>query len=260
MTWGFVIVKCLIYIGIHLDPWWRWLPRPRPRPSDVTCFPISFSSFSYLEREDRNKRVLCWRNNVAWIFHEDACNSCRRYTHLPCLGRMQVVVVIAFLVSVGNGANVALDESGSVSVAFSNGRWQVMLKAKAYCGLVNMFASLCYMHMPNRLNQLSAHSVWEGLEHSAHLPTLFYWNQFLYFFFVNPLPSLKILHDLVDWAENPTVVARASLDNAQQTSGWMYLEVQTRENAEDKIQAKAAGIAEGYLTRQERRLTTTELN
>ena len=31
--------------------------------------------------------------------------------------------------------------------------------------------------------------------------------------------------------------------------GWMILEVQTRESSPDQLQAQAAGIAEGYLTR-----------
>jgi len=45
------------------------------------------------------------------------------------------------------------------------------------------------------------------------------------------------------------VIARGSFENAQQKTGWMYLDIETRETAEDELQAKAAGILEGYFTR-----------
>jgi len=38
-------------------------------------------------------------------------------------------------------------------------------------------------------------------------------------------------------------------DNDQTNSGWMYLEISTKESAEDYLQAEAAGILEGYLTK-----------
>jgi hypothetical protein len=64
----------------------------------------------------------------------------------------------------------------------------------------------------------------------------------------NPLP-VQISDELLDWSSNPKVVARANFTNGQLSTGWLYLEVQTRESAEDVLQARAAGIAEGYLTR-----------
>ena len=59
----------------------------------------------------------------------------------------------------------------------------------------------------------------------------------------------KVIPDLVDWDEDHTVIARANFTNAQNSTGWMILEVQTREEVPDQLQAQAAGIAEGYLTR-----------
>ena len=55
--------------------------------------------------------------------------------------------------------------------------------------------------------------------------------------------------DYLDWDEDHSIVARANFTNAQTSTGWMFLEVQTRESAPDQLQAQAAGIAEGYLTR-----------
>ena len=42
---------------------------------------------------------------------------------------------------------------------------------------------------------------------------------------------------------------RANITNAQNSTGWHILEVQTKEAAPDHLQAMAAGLAEGYLTR-----------
>ena len=41
----------------------------------------------------------------------------------------------------------------------------------------------------------------------------------------------------------------ARFANNQDTTGWLHLEITTWEGATDRNQAKAAGIAEGYLTR-----------
>jgi hypothetical protein len=59
----------------------------------------------------------------------------------------------------------------------------------------------------------------------------------------------KVFHELIDWTADETVIARANFTNAQESTGWMLLEVQTRESAPDQLQAQAAGLAEGYLTR-----------
>ena len=56
-------------------------------------------------------------------------------------------------------------------------------------------------------------------------------------------------NELLDWDADHTIIARANFTNAQSSTGWMFLEVQTREFAPDQLQAQAAGIAEGYLTR-----------
>ena len=42
---------------------------------------------------------------------------------------------------------------------------------------------------------------------------------------------------------------RANFTNTQNSTGWHILEVQTKEAAPDHLQAMAAGLAEGYLTR-----------
>ena len=54
---------------------------------------------------------------------------------------------------------------------------------------------------------------------------------------------------LIDWDEDLSIIARANFTNAQTSTGWMMLEIQTRETSPDQLQAEAAGIAEGYLTR-----------
>lgn len=59
----------------------------------------------------------------------------------------------------------------------------------------------------------------------------------------------RVIPQLMDWDEDHDLVARANFTNAQNSTGWMFLEVQTRETAPDQLQAEAAGIAEGYLTR-----------
>ena len=59
----------------------------------------------------------------------------------------------------------------------------------------------------------------------------------------------KVYPTLIDWDVDYSVIARANFTNAQNSTGWMMLEVQTRESAPDQMQAQAAGIAEGYLTR-----------
>ncbi len=58
-----------------------------------------------------------------------------------------------------------------------------------------------------------------------------------------------MLPGLISFSSDPTVVAVANLTNSQVETGWMYLEVQTDEAKADEMQAFAAGIAEGYLTR-----------
>ena len=55
--------------------------------------------------------------------------------------------------------------------------------------------------------------------------------------------------EFLDWEEDHSIIARANFTNAQSSTGWMFLEVQTRESAPDQLQAEAAGMAEGYLTR-----------
>ena len=46
-----------------------------------------------------------------------------------------------------------------------------------------------------------------------------------------------------------SVVVLANMTNAQASSGWMYLEITSNPEFQDHIQARAAGFAEGYLTR-----------
>ena len=49
--------------------------------------------------------------------------------------------------------------------------------------------------------------------------------------------------------DDDSIIAIANFTNSQLETGWMYLEVETKESMADELQAKAAGIAEGYLTR-----------
>ena len=54
--------------------------------------------------------------------------------------------------------------------------------------------------------------------------------------------------DLSTLGEDDTI-AIASFRNEQDTNGWLNLEVKTSKEAKDEDAARAAGIAEGYLTR-----------
>ena len=51
-----------------------------------------------------------------------------------------------------------------------------------------------------------------------------------------------------NWWDDKTIVAQAKFDNEQQKTGWMYLNVETRGEFDDKKQAYGAGLLEGYLT------------
>ena len=46
-----------------------------------------------------------------------------------------------------------------------------------------------------------------------------------------------------------SVVARAEYRNQQLETGWNLLEIETNGEVDDKIQAEAAGLLEGFLTR-----------
>ncbi len=48
---------------------------------------------------------------------------------------------------------------------------------------------------------------------------------------------------------NSSIVARATFVNSQLEDGWTHLEIVTNEVAADDVQATAAGMAEGFLTR-----------
>jgi len=54
---------------------------------------------------------------------------------------------------------------------------------------------------------------------------------------------------LSGWLNGTSVVVWANLTNAQSSTGWMFLEISSNPEFPDHIQAKAAGFAEGYLTR-----------
>jgi len=54
------------------------------------------------------------------------------------------------------------------------------------------------------------------------------------------LPGTKLFEKVVVWAQ---------LTNTQTENGWMQLEITSNEGFDDRDQALAAGIAEGYLTR-----------
>ena len=58
-----------------------------------------------------------------------------------------------------------------------------------------------------------------------------------------------MLNDINSWDGKEQIVAQAKFDNDQQETGWMFLEVETEESVEDSLQAYAAGLLEGYLTR-----------
>ena len=61
--------------------------------------------------------------------------------------------------------------------------------------------------------------------------------------------QLQIKEEDIAWSSDPTVAARASFVNAQNATGWMYLEITTNVDMQDEVQAMAAGLLEGYLTR-----------
>ena len=48
--------------------------------------------------------------------------------------------------------------------------------------------------------------------------------------------------------EDSTIVAQAEFVNDQQKSGWMVLNIETKEGVDDDTQAYAAGLLEGYVT------------
>ena len=54
------------------------------------------------------------------------------------------------------------------------------------------------------------------------------------------LPGYQLLASVVVWA---------NFSNDQAGNGWMYLEITSNAAFPDQVQAKAAGVAEGYLTR-----------
>ena len=54
------------------------------------------------------------------------------------------------------------------------------------------------------------------------------------------IQGLKYLDSVVVWA---------NLTDDQERNGWYYLEISSNQHFPDEIQAKAAGFAEGYLTR-----------
>ena len=57
---------------------------------------------------------------------------------------------------------------------------------------------------------------------------------------MNHISCLKYFSSVVVWA---------NLTNGQTSSGWLYLEITSNTKFPDDVQAKAAGFAEGYLTR-----------
>jgi len=59
---------------------------------------------------------------------------------------------------------------------------------------------------------------------------------------------MQILQDVKNWKENRTIVAQAKFKNDQQNTGWMILNIETKEDFEDDTQAYAAGLLEGYVT------------
>ena len=60
--------------------------------------------------------------------------------------------------------------------------------------------------------------------------------------------SWVIVKDAEDWLYNDTIGAQAKFENKQQETGWMFLNVETKEEFSDEKQAYAAGLLEGYLT------------
>ena len=60
--------------------------------------------------------------------------------------------------------------------------------------------------------------------------------------------SWLIVKDVNDWLYNDTIGAQAKFMNKQLETGWMFLNVETKEEFSDEKQAYAAGLLEGYLT------------
>ena len=87
------------------------------------------------------------------------------------------------------------------------------------------------------LFSISLHSVsclWEA-DDSQAISVLYSDGKF------NVLPGLNFFSSVVAWA---------NFTNDQLSNGWMNLEITTNEHFPDKIQAQAAGYAEGYLTKE----------
>ena len=51
-----------------------------------------------------------------------------------------------------------------------------------------------------------------------------------------------------NWSSNSSIIAQAKFENDQLQSGWMTLNIESKEEAEDEIQAYAAGLLEGYVS------------
>ena len=60
----------------------------------------------------------------------------------------------------------------------------------------------------------------------------------------------QILRDVKNWSSNSSIIAQAKFENDQLQSGWMTLNIESKEEAEDEIQAYAAGLLEGYVSGQ----------
>merc|ERR1719318_242775 len=69
----------------------------------------------------------------------------------------------------------------------------------------------------------------------------------------NKVVSVVTIEDkfkvLTGHLQSKSVVAWANFTNDQKDNGWMYLEISTNPAFSDEDQARAAGFAEGYLTR-----------
>ena len=66
--------------------------------------------------------------------------------------------------------------------------------------------------------------------------------------YIKARDSWVVVRDVEDWLYNDTIGAQAKFENKQQETGWMYLNVETKEKFSDEKQAYAAGLLEGYLT------------
>ena len=56
------------------------------------------------------------------------------------------------------------------------------------------------------------------------------------------------MREVKDWKENSSIIAQAKFENDQQQSGWMFLNIESKGEASDELQAYAAGLLEGYVT------------